>query len=82
MASRRPRTRFWTANDGKVYINLCHGTRVIEIAKDKSSIEVGEKQQLLPVTDALKQAVAAGEIDAQIDAAGVELSKKFLKFGR
>ena len=36
----------------------------------------------LPVTDALKQAVAAGELDAQIDAAGVELSKKFLKFGR
>jgi hypothetical protein len=82
MVSRRPRAWFWTANDGKVNINLRYGTRVIEIAKGKSAIEVGEKRQLVPVIEALKQAVAAGELDVHIDAAGAEAGKRFLKVGR
>jgi hypothetical protein len=81
VVSRRPRTWFWTADDGKVYISLRYGTRVIEIAKGKSAIEVGEKRQLVAVIEALKQAVAAGEVDAQLTAAGVEVSKRFLKVG-
>ena len=79
VVSRRPRTWFWTANDGKVYISLRYGTKVIEIAKGKSAIEVGEKKQLVPVIEALKQAVAAGEIDAQLTTAGAEVSSRFAK---
>ena len=77
MVSRRPRAWFWTADDGKVYISLRYGTRVIEIAKGKSAIEVGEKKQLVAVIEALKQAVAAGELDTHIDAAGAEVSARF-----
>ncbi len=80
--SRRPRAWFWTANDGKVYISLRYGTRVIETAKGKSAIEVGGKRQLVPVIEALKKAVAAGELDSHIDAAGTEVAKRFLKVGR
>ncbi len=76
------RAWFWTADDGKVYINLRYGTRIIEIAKGKSAIEVGERRQLVAVIEALKQAVAAGELDNIIDAAGAEVSKRFLKVGR
>jgi hypothetical protein len=79
MVSRRPRAWFWTADDGKVYINLRYGTRVIEIAKGKSAIEVGEKKQLVPVIEALKQAIAAGEVDAQLTAAGAEVGSRFAK---
>jgi hypothetical protein len=82
MVSRRPRAWFWTADDGKVYINLRYGNRVIEIEKGKSAIEVGERRQLVAVIEALKQAVAAGELDGHIDAAGAEVSKRFLKVGR
>ncbi len=82
MVSRRPRAWFWTANDGKVYISLKYGTRVIEIAKGKASIEVGEKRQLVPVIEALKKAVAAGEVDQQLTAAGAEVSKRFMNAGR
>ena len=77
MVSRRPRAWFWTADDGKVYISLRYGTRVIEMAKGKSAIEVGEKRQLVPVIEALKRAVAAGELDVQIDAASAEVGKRF-----
>ena len=79
VVSRRPRAWFWTADDGKVYISLRYGTRVIEMAKGKSAIEVGEKRQLVPVIEALKQAVAAGELDSHIDAASNEVCKRFIK---
>jgi hypothetical protein len=79
VVSRRPRAWFWTANDGKVYISLRYGTKVIEIAKGNSAIEVGEKKQLVPVIEALKQAVAAGEVDQQLITAGAEVSSRFAK---
>ena len=77
--SRRPRAWYWTADDGKVYINLRYGTKIIEIAKGKSAIEVGERRQLVAVIEALKQAVAAGEVDAQLTAAGAEVGSRFAK---
>jgi hypothetical protein len=52
---------------------------VLELAKGKSAIEVGEKKQLVPVIEALKQAVAAGEVDAQLTAAGAEVGSRFAK---
>jgi hypothetical protein len=33
----------------------------------------------MPVIEALKQAVAAGEVDQQLTAAGIEVSSKFIK---
>ncbi len=79
VVSRRPRTWFWTADDGKIYISFRYGTRIIEIAKGKSAIEVGEKKRLVPVIEALKQAVAAGEVDQQLTTAGAEVSSRFAK---
>ena len=79
VVSRKPRAWYWTAEDGKVYINLRYGTRILELSKGKSAIEVGEIKQLVPVIEALKRAVAAGELDVQIAAAGAEVSKRFLR---
>lgn len=72
VVSRRSRTWFWTADDGKLYLSLRYGTRVLELAKGKSAIEVADKRQLVPVIEALKQAVAAGEVDQQLTTAGAE----------
>jgi hypothetical protein len=52
---------------------------VLELAKGKSAIEVGDKKQLVPVIEALKQAVAAGEVDQQLNTAGAEVSSRFAK---
>ena len=78
VVSRKPRAWYWTDDHGKVYINLRYGTRILELSKGKSAIEVGEKKQLVPTIEALKRAVAAGELDTQIDAAGTEAGKRFL----
>lgn len=79
VVNRKPRAWYWTADDGKIYISMRYGTKVIEIAKGKSAIEVGEKRQLVAVIEALKQAVAAGEVDAQLSAAGAEVGLRFAK---
>ena len=79
VVSRKPRAWYWTADDGKVYINLHYGTKILELAKGKSAIEFGEMKQLVPVIEALKLEIAAGQLDAQIDAAGAEVGKRFIK---
>lgn len=77
MVSKKPRAWYWTADDGKIYLNIRYGTRVLELAKGKSAIEIGERKQLVPTIEALKQAVAAGEIDTQLTAAGDEVGLRF-----
>ena len=79
VVSRKPRAWYWTADDSKIYLNLRYGTRVLELAKGKSAIEVGERRQLVPTIEALKQAVAAGEVDTQLTAAGDEVGQRFTK---
>ena len=79
VVSRKPRAWYWTADDGKIYLNLRYGTRVLELAKGKSAIEVGERRHLAPTIEALKQAVAAGEVDTQLTAAGDEVGQRFTK---
>jgi hypothetical protein len=79
MVSRKPRGWYWTDDNGKVYISLRYGTRILELSKGKSAIEVGEKKQLVPVIEALKRAVAAGEVDQQLTTAGTEVSSRFAK---
>lgn len=80
ITSRRPRAWYWTADTGKVMLSIRYGVKTLELAKGKSAIEVGEVQQLVPVLESLKQAVAAGELDAQIQAASSEVGRRFLKY--
>ncbi len=77
--SRRPRAWFWTADNGKVMLSIRYGVKTLELAKGKTAIEVGEPKQLVPMLESLKQAVAAGELDAQIQAASAEVGRRFLK---
>ncbi len=79
IVSRKPRAWYWTDYHGKVYISLRYGTRILELSKGKSAIEVGEKNQLGPVIEALKQAVAAGEVDQQLTTAGAEVISRFVR---
>ncbi len=79
IVSRKPRAWYWTADDGKVYIELLFGTKIRELAKGKSANELGEMKQLVPMIEALKRAVTAGDLYIQIEAAGAEVGKRFLK---
>ena len=60
-------------------MNVRYGARLIELAKGKSSIEIASKDQLVPTLELIKQAVEAGELDAQIEVAANKLREGFGK---
>ena len=71
-------TRF-IADTGRVCVQVRYGTRVLELAKGKNSIEVANGDELLSVLETVKRCVEAGELDAQIDAASNAVRARFVK---
>lgn len=70
---------WWTAANGKVMLALHYGARTVEISKGKNAIEVGSMGDLIPAFEAVKEAVKAGELDAQIEQASGSLRAGFAK---
>jgi hypothetical protein len=70
---------WWSAANGKVLLALRYGAKPIEIAKGKNAIEVGGMADLVAALEAVKEAVVAGELDAQIEQASGSLRAGFAK---
>jgi hypothetical protein len=54
-----------------------YGSKLLEFARGKAGIEVGSVDQLVPTLQIVCDAVSAGELDAQIEAASVKLKAGF-----
>ena len=76
---RRVRAWWWTTEANKLALNIRYGARKIEISKGKSAVEIASISELVPTLELIKQAVEAGELDAQIEAAAVKLREGFVK---
>jgi len=76
-AVKRVKQWWFVADNGKVCLQVRYGTRVIELAKGKNSVEVGRGEELQAVLKTVKTAVEAGELDAQIDAASAAVRERF-----
>ena len=71
---------WWFMNEqGKMCVSIRYGTQMIELAKGKYSIEVDSASALIKALEIVKQAVEAGELDAQINNASVNVRKVFDK---
>lgn len=71
---------WWFRNEqGKVCVAIKYGTQVIELAKGKHSIEVGNANDLVKTLELVKQAVEVGELDTQIATASMCLRNVFNK---
>ena len=69
---------WWFKNEaGKVCVSVKYGTKVIELAKGKHSVEVDSAQNLVKALELVKQAVEAGELDQQIEIASSSLRSGF-----
>lgn len=77
--TKRIKPWWWVAENGKLCLNVKYGSKVIELAKGKSAIEVGTPAELVATLEALKAAVAAGDLDAQIEAMSGALRSGFEK---
>jgi hypothetical protein len=65
-----------TTDAGKVCIEIRYGAKVIELSKGKSAIEITSPAALIEALEAVKTAVLAGELDAQIEQASVKVEQQ------
>lgn len=70
---------WWKSPSGKINLALRYGAKPLEIAKGKNAIEVGSVGDLVAALEAVKEAVVAGELDAQIEQASGALRAGFAK---
>jgi hypothetical protein len=78
-APKRVKQWWFTADNGKLLLSVRYGTRLIEFAKGKFAVEIASSADLVPTLELIKQAVEAGELDAQIGAASEKLREGFGK---
>ena len=77
--AKRVRQWWFTADTGRVCLQVRYGTRVLELAKGKNSIDVGSTAELLGALEVVKRAVEAGELDTHIEAASAAVRARFAK---
>lgn len=69
---------WWFINDtGKLCLNIRYGAKIIELAKDKTAIELASKDALVETLELVKSAVDAGELDQQIEAVSLNVKINF-----
>ena len=76
-AAKRVKQWWFVAETGRVCVQVRYGTRVLELAKGKNSIEVGTGSELLAVLETVKKSVELGELDTQIEAASAAVRERF-----
>lgn len=76
-AVKRVKQWWFVAENGRVCLQVRYGTRVLELAKGKNSIDVGTVADLLSVLETVKKCVEAGELDPQIDSASAAVRERF-----
>ena len=67
----------WKAENGKACVAVRYGSKVLELVKGKTAVEVGSNKELVAVLTTLRKAVEAGELDAQIEAVGAAMRRGF-----
>jgi hypothetical protein len=78
-SSKRVKPWWFTADNGKLAMNVRYGARTIELSKGKSTVEIVNMDQLVPTLELIKRAVEEGELDAQIEVAAIKLREGFGK---
>ena len=77
--AKRVRQWWFTAESGKVVIQLRYGSKVIDIAKGKNSVEVANGTELIAVLEMLRSACELGELDSAINSASEAVRARFAK---
>ena len=77
--AKRVRQWWFTAESGKVVIQLRYGSKVIDIAKGKNSVEVSNGVELIAVLETLRSACELGELDSAINSASEAVRARFAK---
>jgi len=74
---KRLRPWWWMSDTGKVCVSIRYGSKVLELSKGKSAVEVASPEDLIKTLEAVRGAVEAGELDGQIETASGALKAGF-----
>jgi hypothetical protein len=77
--TKRIKEWYWTADNGKINLNIRYGSKIIELAKGKNAIELGNVAELIETLTLIKDAVLVGELDDAITIASDNLRSGFSK---
>ena len=75
-APKRVKAWTWAIEGGRVCVAVRYGNRVIELAKGKTAVEVAAGD-VVGVLGKLRDAAAAGELDAGMEAAAAGVRRAF-----
>jgi hypothetical protein len=75
--AKRVKPWWFVADNGKLCVNIRYGSKLLELAKNKSTVEVADVAELIATLDIVKAAVIEGELDQQIQAASGQLRSGF-----
>lgn len=78
-AVKRVKQWWFVADSGRMCLQVRYGSKVMELAKGKNSIDVGNAAELVGVLETVKRCVESGELDAQIEAASAAVRERFAK---
>jgi hypothetical protein len=70
---------WFTADNSKLSLQIKYGTSVIELAKNKPTIELNSTDELEATLLLIQRAVDSGELDSQIEAVSRHLRDNFVK---
>lgn len=76
---KRVKPWWFTGEDGKLYLSLRYGARVLFLAKGKTAVEINKTADLVPTLSTIKAALMAGELDDSISSTASKLKAGFGK---
>jgi hypothetical protein len=74
---KRVKPWWWVSDTRRVCVSVRYGSKVLELAKGKTAIELADAQDLIKTLQAVKAAVLSGELDTQIEAVSEALRSGF-----
>ena len=77
--NKRLKAWWFVTDSGKLGLNVRYGSKLIELARGKTAVEVATLDELVTALGTVKAAVDSGELDAQIQAASGQLREAFKK---
>lgn len=77
---KRVRQWWFTTENGKICVQIKYGSKSLDLGgKGKNSVKVANGDELIKVLELIKTAVEVGELDAQLETAGLKLRDGFSK---
>ena len=78
--AKRVKEWWFTTDNGKLCVSLRYGAKVVSLgAKGVTAVELASDKELVATLEVLRQAVNAGELDAQIEAVAGAVKAGFKK---